>query len=56
MSAEQVAYVAEEAHPVVVFLETADHQARWVKALAETASITTVVLSRATCPATTTAS
>lgn len=44
LSPEQVAYVAGEAQPKVAFLETADHLARWVKALAETPSVTTVVL------------
>lgn len=51
LSPEQVAYVAGEAHPVVVVLETADHLSRWGRALAETPSITTVVLLDADAPA-----
>jgi long-chain acyl-CoA synthetase len=43
LSPEQVAYVAGEARPVVVLVETADHRARWAKALADVDSITTVV-------------
>ncbi|MBZ5740153.1 AMP-dependent synthetase/ligase [Nocardioides mangrovi] len=43
LSAEQVAYVAHHARPRVVVLETADHRARWEKALAEVDSIARVV-------------
>jgi long-chain acyl-CoA synthetase len=39
LSPEQVAFVAAHARPTVVFLETADHRARWAKALAETDSV-----------------
>ncbi|WP_148614158.1 AMP-dependent synthetase/ligase [Nocardioides rubriscoriae] len=51
LSAEQVAYVAGEAQPKVAFLETADHLARWEKALGQTPSVTTVVLLDAAAPA-----
>ncbi|MGY2704569.1 AMP-dependent synthetase/ligase [Nocardioides sp. HB32] len=44
LSPEQVAYVAAHARPVVVFLESADHRARWAKALDEVDSIRTVVM------------
>ena len=44
LSQEQVAFVAGEAQPVVAFLEGADQVARWERALAETPSVTTVVL------------
>lgn len=44
LSAEQVAFVADHARPTVVVLETADHRARWEKALQEVDSIRTVVM------------
>lgn len=44
LSPDQVAYVASHAEPTVVVLETADHLARWERALAESGSIRTVVL------------
>jgi long-chain acyl-CoA synthetase len=44
LSPDQVAYVAGEAEPTVVVLETADHVARWEKALAQTPSVHTVVV------------
>ena len=51
LSPDQVAYVASEAQPKVAFLETADHLARWQQALAQTPSVTTVVLIDADAPA-----
>lgn len=51
LSAEQVAYVAGHAEPVVVVLESDDHLARWQRALSESTSIKTVVLVDATAPA-----
>ncbi len=51
LSPEQVAYVAGESQPKVAVLESADHLARWQKALAETPSVTTVVLIDAEAPA-----
>jgi long-chain acyl-CoA synthetase len=50
LSPEQVAYVAGHAEPTVVVLESADHLARWAKALAESTTIRTVVLIDATAP------
>ena len=50
LSPEQVAHIAGESQPVVVVLETDDHLARWGRALAETSSITTVVLLGAVAP------
>jgi long-chain acyl-CoA synthetase len=44
LSPEQVAYVAGHAHPTVVILETADHRARWAKALEEVDSAPLVVM------------
>ena len=44
LSAEQVAYIAQESEPAAVILENADHVARWERALAETPSIHTVVV------------
>jgi long-chain acyl-CoA synthetase len=44
LSPEQVAYVAAHARPAVVFLESADHRARWEKALAETDGVRRVVM------------
>ena len=44
LSTEQVAYVAGHARPTVVVLESADHRARWAKALDEVDSITRVVM------------
>jgi long-chain acyl-CoA synthetase len=44
LSPDQVAYVAAESEPVVVVLESADHVARWERALAETPSVHTVVV------------
>ncbi|HEX2895412.1 MAG TPA: long-chain fatty acid--CoA ligase [Marmoricola sp.] len=44
LSPEQVAFIARESEPAVVVLETADHVARWERALAETPSIHTVVV------------
>ena len=46
LSPEQVAFVAGHAQPTVVFLETADHKARWAKALEETDSVKRVVVAR----------
>ncbi|HWJ10011.1 MAG TPA: AMP-dependent synthetase/ligase [Nocardioides sp.] len=51
LSPEQVAYVAGHAEPTVVVLETADHLARWAKALADAPSIRQVVLLDAEAPA-----
>ncbi|WP_435769791.1 AMP-dependent synthetase/ligase [Nocardioides sp. SYSU DS0651] len=51
LSPEQVAYVAGHSEPTVVVLESADHLARWERALAETASIRKVVLIDAEAPA-----
>ncbi|MEV5002655.1 AMP-dependent synthetase/ligase [Nocardioides sp. LML1-1-1.1] len=51
LSPEQVAYVAGHAEPTVVVLETADHLARWTKALEESSSIRQVVLLDAEAPA-----
>ncbi len=50
LSAEQVAYVAGHAEPTVVVLETADHLARWTRALEESSSIRQVVLLDAAAP------
>ena len=50
LSPDQVAYVADHAQPAVVVLETADHLARWERALAETPSIRKVVLVDAPAP------
>lgn len=50
LSPEQVAYVAGHAEPSVVVLETADHLARWEKALADASSIRQVVLIDAAAP------
>nr|WP_232680500.1 AMP-dependent synthetase/ligase [Nocardioides sp. R-C-SC26] len=44
LSATQVAFVAGEAKPTAIVLETADHLARWEKALQDVASIATVVV------------
>ncbi|KQW46109.1 AMP-dependent synthetase [Nocardioides sp. Root1257] len=44
LASEQVAYIASQAHPTVVFLESADHRARWAKALDEVDSIRKVVM------------
>jgi long-chain acyl-CoA synthetase len=44
LSADQVAFIAQESEPTVVVLENADHVARWERALAETPSIHTVVV------------
>jgi long-chain acyl-CoA synthetase len=44
LSAEQVAYVAGHARPVVVFLETEDHRRRWAKALDEVDSVRRVLV------------
>ena len=44
LSPEQVAYVAGHARPTVVVLETADHRARWAKALEEVDSVRKVVM------------
>ncbi|WP_370246717.1 long-chain fatty acid--CoA ligase [Nocardioides sp.] len=44
LSPEQVAYVAGEARPTVAILETADHLARWERALSEVDSLRAVVL------------
>ncbi|GAA1762715.1 AMP-dependent synthetase/ligase [Nocardioides hankookensis] len=44
LSPEQVAYIASQARPSVVFVETADHRARWGKALDEVDSILRVVM------------
>ncbi|WP_372736463.1 long-chain fatty acid--CoA ligase, partial [Nocardioides sp.] len=43
LSPEQVAYVAGESLPTIVFVETADHRARWARALEQSDSITTVI-------------
>lgn len=50
LSPEQVAYVAGHAEPSVVVLESADHLARWERALSESTSIRTVVLIDADAP------
>jgi long-chain acyl-CoA synthetase len=44
LSPDQVAYVAGHAEPTVVVLESADHLARWERALVESTSIRTVVV------------
>lgn len=44
LSPDQVAYVAGHAEPTLVVLESADHLARWERALAESTSIRTVVV------------
>src|SRR6478736_1595424 len=44
LSPDQVAFVAGHARPAVVFLETADHQARWTRALEEIDSVKRVVM------------
>ncbi len=44
LSPEQIAYIAGQAQPTVVFLESSDHRARWAKALAEVDSIRKVVM------------
>ncbi len=44
LSPEQVAFVAGHAKPTVVFLETADHRARWAKALDEADGATKIVM------------
>ncbi|MBM7519348.1 AMP-dependent synthetase/ligase [Nocardioides nitrophenolicus] len=51
LSPDQVAYVAGHAEPAVVVLESADHLARWERALAESSAIRTVVLIDAEAPA-----
>jgi long-chain acyl-CoA synthetase len=43
LSPEQVSYIAGHAEPQAVFLESADHLQRWVRALAEVTSIRVVV-------------
>jgi long-chain acyl-CoA synthetase len=43
LSPEQVAFVAGHARPAVVILETADHRARWMKALEETDSVKKII-------------
>ncbi|MBS43393.1 MAG: long-chain fatty acid--CoA ligase [Nocardioides sp.] len=47
LSPEQVAYVASHSEPTAVILEGTDQVARWAKALAEVASIRTVVVMEA---------
>ncbi|GAA4712462.1 AMP-dependent synthetase/ligase [Nocardioides conyzicola] len=44
LSPEQIAYIAGQARPTVIFLENADHKARWAKALDEVDSVRTVVM------------
>jgi len=44
LSAEQVSFVAGHARPAVVILETADHRARWEKALGEVDSVKRIVM------------
>ena len=44
LSPEQVAFIAGQSRPSVVILETADHRARWEKALAEVDSVRRVVM------------
>ncbi len=44
LSPEQIAYIAAQARPTVIFLENADHRARWAKALDEVDSIRKVVM------------
>ncbi|GAA3552197.1 AMP-dependent synthetase/ligase [Nocardioides daeguensis] len=44
LSPDQIAYVAGHAEPSVVVLESADHLARWERALAESTSIRRVVV------------
>ncbi|GAB3852323.1 AMP-dependent synthetase/ligase [Nocardioides maradonensis] len=51
LSVDQVAFVAGHSEPTVVVLETADHLARWERALAESSSLHTVVLIDAEPPA-----
>lgn len=51
LSPEQVAFVAAHSEPTVVVLETADHLARWQRALAESTSVRRVVLIDAEPPA-----
>jgi long-chain acyl-CoA synthetase len=51
LSPEQVAYVAAHAEPAVVVLETADHLARWERALSEGSSVRRVVLIDVEAPA-----
>ena len=50
LSADQVAYVAAHAEPVVVVLEGSDHLARWQRALAATSNVRRVVLIDAEAP------
>ncbi|WP_028656589.1 AMP-dependent synthetase/ligase [Nocardioides sp. J54] len=51
LSPEQVSYVAGHAEPAVAVLESADHVARWEKALAESSSMRRVVVIDAEAPA-----
>ncbi|GAA1509143.1 AMP-dependent synthetase/ligase [Nocardioides humi] len=51
LSPDQVAYVAGHAEPAVVVLESADHLARWERALGSTDALRTVVLIDAEAPA-----
>lgn len=44
LSVEQVAYVADHAQPRVAVLESADHLARWERALADTPATASVVV------------
>ena len=44
LSPEQIAYIAGQARPTVIFLEDADHRARWAKALDEVDSVRKVVM------------
>ncbi|GAA4109516.1 AMP-dependent synthetase/ligase [Nocardioides fonticola] len=51
LSPEQVAYIAGHAEPTLVILESADHLARWQRALAESSTVRRVVLIDAEVPA-----
>ncbi|WP_460850263.1 AMP-dependent synthetase/ligase [Nocardioides ultimimeridianus] len=50
LSVDQVAFVAGHSEPTVVVLETAEHLARWERALASSATVRTVVLIDAPVP------
>ncbi|HWU20539.1 MAG TPA: AMP-binding protein, partial [Nocardioides sp.] len=51
LSVDQVAFVAGHSEPTVVVLETAEHLARWERALASSATVRKVVLIDAPVPA-----
>lgn len=50
LSVDQVAYVAGHSEPAVAILETADHLARWERALGESTSLRRIVLIDAPVP------